>query len=118
MYTSRLYTNNNLREQSRVKTWHCHLALLEHSRVVVLTFHNRSVTVRLQFVYPPPPLHHGWVWLVSLCYVVLCYVRYIMLCHVMFCSVMLCYVMLCYVMLCYVMLCYSYQIHVQIICQV
>ena len=105
MYTSRLYTNNNLREQSRVKTWHCHLALLEHSRVVVLTFHNRSVTVRLQFVYPPPPPYimagYGlWV------YVMLCYVTCVILCYVMLCSVLLCYVMLCYVMLCYVMLCY------------
>ena len=50
--------------------------------MVVLTFHNRFVTVRLQFVYLA--LYHGWAWLVSLCYVML---RYIML-H----CAMLCYV--------------------------
>ena len=63
------------------------MALLEHSAVVVLTFHNRFLIVRLQFVYLV--LYHGWVWLVSLCYVTLRSItshyvtlRYVMLCYV------------------------------------
>ena len=76
--------------------------------MVVLTFHNRSVTVRLQFVYPPPPLTS---WLGMACEFMLCCVMlralyYAMSCYVLLCYVMLCYVMLCYVMLCYAMLCY------------
>ena len=71
--------------------------------MVVLTFHNRSVTVRLQFVYPPPLTS----WLGMACEFMLCCVMLRALYYAMSCYVMLCYVMLCYVMLCYVMLCYA-----------